>query len=248
MCVLLLAYHVHPDYDLIVAANRDEFYDRPTAAAQFWDDAPGILAGRDLSAGGTWLGVNAGSQFAAVTNLRGAAGPSRHSRGHLVRDFLQHGTPSADYLTNLAPRAADYSGCNLLVEDTRTLHWWSHAGTRALEPGVYGMSNTPLDYEWPKVGRLKTAFAPLTVLHTTSLETALFDILRDREQSARDPGDSLLGSLRLEDMIFVQANGYGTRCSTVVLRRRDGHIEFVERSFDDSGKAVGDQRFSIVPG
>lgn len=248
MCVLLLAYRVHPDYDLVVAANRDEFYERPTQAAQYWTDYPGVLAGRDLSAGGTWLGVNHLSNFAAVTNLRGSIGPTQYSpqysRGHLVRDFLRGPITCGHYIDAITPVGRNYGGCNLLLEDSRSLHWWSNADTRELGAGVYGMSNTALGDDWPKVGRLKSAFAPLAKVGGEALESALFDILRDDNQpgsrtSPRPPP-------RLEETIFVRSDGYGTRCSTVVLRHRDGSSVFVERSFDQTGSAVGEARFAFA--
>ncbi|MSR14972.1 MAG: NRDE family protein [Gammaproteobacteria bacterium] len=244
MCVLLLAYHAHPDYDLIVAANRDEFYDRPTAHAQFWRETPTLLAGRDLNAGGTWLGVNAAGHFAAVTNLRGGIAPSnRFSRGHLVRDFLNHPHTTHEYLSKISPLAANYAGCNLLIEDTQTLHWWSQAGTRELVAGVYGMSNTELDHEWPKVSRLKSAFAGFTTLGGDPLETALMAMLRDADSAEEE--NKLLPDLRLDETIFVRSAGYGTRCSTVVLRHREGMLRFVERSFDREGNPTGDNRFTL---
>jgi len=244
MCVLLLAYRVHPDYDLVFAANRDEFYDRPTRIAQFWTDYPGVLAGRDLSAGGTWLGVNRFSHFAAVTNLRSSAGTtSQHSRGHLVRDFLRAPITCARYIDAITPIGRNYAGCNLLVEDSRSLHWWSNTDSRELDAGLYGMSNTALGDDWPKVGRLKSAFAPLTKVSGVTLESALFDILREDH-----PSDSRIfprAQPRLEETIFVRSEGYGTRCSTIVLRHREGSIIFVERSFDQTGSLIDEARFAF---
>jgi uncharacterized protein with NRDE domain len=242
MCVLLVAYRSHPHYDLVVAANRDEFYDRPTAAAEFWSDFPQVLAGRDLGAGGTWLGINTAGYFAAVTNLRGMAAPStQYSRGHLVRDFLTEPHSCEVYLDGITPSGPRYAGCNLLVEDTHSLHWWTNTDRRALGAGVYGMSNSVLDLEWPKVTRLKSAFEPLTAVRGEALESALFDTLRDRPIGAT----SLLDYSRLEEMIFVHSPSYGTRCSTVVLRRRDGPIVFVERSFDRHGHQQGEVRLAL---
>jgi uncharacterized protein with NRDE domain len=246
MCVLLLAYHAHPDYDLIVAANRDEFYDRPTATARFWPDAPTVLAGRDLEANGTWLGVNTEGHFAAVTNLRGEGRPSsQYSRGHLVRDFLRHPTSGDDYVAKIAPLSTHYAGCNLLLEDTRSLHWWSQMGMRKLGAGVYGISNTELDHEWPKVSRLKSAFTNFTSLHGEDLAAALLAMLRDNEPAGANT-DAALTDLRLDETIFVRSAAYGTRCSSVVLRRVDGSLAFIERTFDRAGRAVGEARFNIA--
>ncbi|MGH8597703.1 MAG: NRDE family protein, partial [Gammaproteobacteria bacterium] len=242
MCILLIAYRSHPDYDLVVAANRDEFYARGTAPADYWGDYPSVLGGRDLVAGGTWLGVNTAGYFSAVTNMRGSISPSpEHSRGHLVRDFLRLSIDCTAYLEKIAPTAPHYAGCNLLVEDRSALHWWSKTGTRRLEAGVYALSNTELDHEWPKVGRLKSAFAPLSLVSGVALEDGLFEILRDRPNSRAGLHAEAFNRGLLEDVIFVRADGYGTRCSTVVLRG-PGKLKFIERGFDHTGNALPDLR------
>lgn len=246
MCILLVAYQQHPDYDLVVAANRDEFYDRPSAPAAYWSEHPTLLAGRDLQAGGTWLGVNARGHFSAVTNLRGTFAPaSGYSRGHLVRDYLVQPEPE-HFLARLAPAAGRYAGCNLVLSDDADLYWWSHGRDRALAAGVYGISNTQLDHEWPKVARLKAAFAPLRKLNGTRLSDSLLALLRDAEVSG--PGRALELSLaRLEETIFVHTPGYGTRCSSVILRnRRAGQLEFIERRYASNTEVVGDVRYSLA--
>lgn len=247
MCILLVAYRTHPDYDLIVAANRDEFYSRPSAAAAYWDDHPTLLAGRDLEAGGTWLGVNAQGHFAAVTNLRGGGPPvAGYSRGYLVRDFLLHADSTSDFIAALAPRASRYAGCNLMLSDRERLWWWSNHGNRELPPGVYGVSNTPLDQEWPKVERLKAAFAPLSHLHGEALTDALLSLLRDAPQTRGPAAPSALELARLEETIFVHTHSYGTRCTSVVLRSsREGRIDFIERRYSPATLVTGESRYRI---
>ena len=247
MCILLVAYQHHPDYDLVVAANRDEFYDRPSAPAAYWSAHPTLLAGQDLQAGGTWLGVNARGHFSAVTNLRGALTPTAgYSRGHLVRDYLVRPDSSEDFLVRLAPDAGRYAACNLVLCDAENLYWWSNLGKRVLNPGVYGISNTHIDHEWPKVERLKGAFAPLRGLTGASLTDSLLALLRDTERSSPTGTAKPLNFARVEETIFVHTPSYGTRCSSIVLRnRRLGRLEFIERRYGPDTQVVGEARYSI---
>lgn len=222
MCLLALAYRVHPRYRLIVAANRDEFYQRPTAALHRWEEQPGVLAGRDLQAGGTWLGVSESGRFAAITNYRDPArrvdGPSR---GALVGDFLQGNQPAADYLAGLAARGGDYNGYNLLVLDDSGLWYHSNHGPapRALVPGVYGLSNALLDSPWPKVVRLRDGLARHLASGAEPKESALMGLLTDHWQP---PAESLPDTgvppdwERLLASAFIQGENYGTRSSTLV--------------------------------
>ena len=245
MCILLVAHQYHPVYDLIVAANRDEFHDRPSAPASFWPDHPNLLAGRDLEAGGTWLGVNRLGRFSAVTNLRGGVSQDPgSSRGHLVRDFLLDEAPMPrHYLAELAPRRHRYAGCNLLLAEGTELHWWSPMGERALLPGLHGISNTLLDEGWPKVERLKQSFHPLREAQGDEMISALLELLRDREVSSPEGRPEPFHPPRLEETIFVQTHTYGTRCSTVVLRdRHSGRLNFVERRYDAGAAVSGESR------
>jgi len=251
MCILLVAHRHHPFYDLVVAANRDEFHARPSAPAGFWEDHPNLLAGRDLEAGGTWLGVNREGRFSAVTNLRGGvARDPTSSRGHLVRDFLLDAAPAGpEFLSALAGQRMRYAGCNLLLAEGDALHWWSPGGARALSPGVHGLSNTPLDEDWPKVERLKRAFLPLSEVQGEALVSALLELLRDREVSSPDGLAQDFHPTRLEETIFVHTRSYGTRCSSIVLRdRRSGRLIFVERRYDANATVVGESRqeFELV--
>jgi uncharacterized protein with NRDE domain len=183
MCLIVLAWQVHPEYPLVVAANRDEFFARPSAPAGFWPERPEILAGRDLEAGGTWLGVNRCGRFAALTNYRegGQQRPEAPSRGALATDFLTQQSDPQRYLDDLAKRGAEYNGFNLFVGDCRRLGYYANRGRgpRWLEPGIYGLSNHLLDTPWPKLAAAKTAFAgALTRLPTTA---PFFDLLADRK-------------------------------------------------------------------
>ena len=252
MCVLIVAFGEHAEYDLIVAANRDEFHGRPTAPAEVWTEHPQLLAGRDLEAGGTWLGVDDKGRFAAVTNVRSAhPGAGSRSRGFLVRDFLQqqHLGP-LDYARSLNPMAREYAGVNLIAADHQALGNWSNRDARptALPAGLYGLSNGALDDEWPKLTRLKHAYQRVRHLSGEALAAALLEVLRDREQ----PADALLPNTgvglereRLLAPIFIDGGSYGTRCSTVVLRRPDGQMLFVERRYHADSAVTGESRYAV---
>lgn len=252
MCILLTAWHAHARYDLVVAANRDEFHARPATPAAPWPDNPSLIAGRDLEAGGTWLGVARGGRFAAVTNLRRpgqAVGP--RSRGLLVSAWLQTDAAAQAHAAALVHTADDYAGVNLVFADASALYAWSNQDNRvrALDAGVYGLSNAAIDVEWPKVARLKRAYTRHCALDGDALVDALLTVLRDDAQAADaelpDTGIGLAHE-RLLSPIFVDGGGYGTRCSSVVLREPGGYMLFVERRYDASGRACGDSRYEMT--
>lgn len=235
MCVLFIAYRTHPRHPLIVLANRDEFYDRPTASAAVWADHPHITAGRDLVGGGTWLGIDVRNRFAAVTNYRDAARPAGVvSRGRLVADFLIGNSPAPEYIRSVAASPSEYSGFNLVVSDDEGLYYFSNASgetPRKLDPGIYGLSNHLLDTPWPKVSSGLDAFRKLIRSDTFSVESAL-ELLADETLAAdSDLPDTGIGieKERLLSSIFIRSPMYGTRCSTVVLADSDGGLELIEK-------------------
>jgi uncharacterized protein with NRDE domain len=251
MCLILLALDVHPDHSLIVAANRDEFYDRPTARAAFWEDAPAVLAGRDLRAGGTWLGVDRSGRLAAVTNFRqGEREPEAgRSRGHLVSDFLRGTTGGRDYLAEVEREGGLYNGFNLIAGDASALYYLSNRGAtaQALDPGVYGLSNHLLDSPWPKVTEGKSALSAL-LTRGGDLLPGLFALLSDHRQAADDllPRTGVSPEWeRLLSSAFIATEQYGTRSSTVVLVGRDGRAVFAERSFGQGGVPGDEVRFEL---
>lgn len=236
MCVIYFAYETHPDHPLILLANRDEFYDRPTAAAAYWEDFPEIYAGRDLVAGGTWLGITRGGRFAAVTNFRDPSAPKgNRSRGDLVAEFLKIDESPAKYLGGVEQRALQYSGFNLIVGDLGAgggLFYFSNRGTeiRRLEPGVYGLSNHLLDTPWPKVVRGKERFEKL-LTSPVDIER-LFALLRDESLADdADLPDTGIGYEKEKALsaIFIRTPIYGTRCSNVVTFDRSGAGKLLER-------------------
>lgn len=244
MCLILAAWGIHPGHPLVVAANRDEFFARPTAVAGFWADAPFLCAGRDLEAGGTWMGVTRTGRFAALTNYRDPAQmrPAAPSRGRLVADFLAGSEAPASYLARTAEYGRSCNGYNLLVGDGRELWWSSNMGgaARRLEPGVYGLSNHLLDTPWPKVGAGKTALAQSLALLPD--ERPLFNLLRD---DGIHPDDALpstgvpLEWERLLSSAFVRSPEYGTRSSTVLRVGLDGWVTFDEQTWLPGAVAGG---------
>lgn len=246
MCLILVAWRVHHEFPLVVAANRDEFYARPTAAAAFWPDCPQLLAGRDLEAGGTWMGITRTKRFAALTNFRDPASnkPQAPSRGRLVADFLT-GTQSIDhYLDGLDAPA--YNGFNLLLGDgTRLVAFSNVTGQRhELAPGFYGLSNALLDTPWPKVSSGKTALE--TALTALPDERHLWELLRD---DRTHPDDALpltgvpLEWERLLSAAFVRSPDYGTRSATVLTCSTGGVVSFDEQAWLPGGTSGERRRY-----
>jgi uncharacterized protein with NRDE domain len=233
MCLILVAWQAHPAFPLVVAANRDEFHQRPSAAAGPWPEAPAVFGGRDLEAGGTWLGVREGGRFAAVTNVREPGVPQgRLSRGALPRDYLLGAATPAAFAT--AIQAEAYSGFNLLLADGGELWWCSNRGgaPRRLEPGVFGLSNHLLDTPWPKVAKAKLRFTQ--ALPVLPAFQPFFELLADPEPAADEdlPRTGVpLAWERLLSSVFIQGETYGTRASTVVTRDLDGVFRMEERLF-----------------
>lgn len=248
MCLILFAWRSHPQHKLLVAANRDEFYARPAAAAHFWEDAPHILAGRDLQQGGSWLGVTQHGRFAAITNIRKPGAPvGSQSRGLLVRRFLESDATPEQFLQQLRPSLPDYSPFNLLLGDGERLHYGNSAGhSRELQPGIYGLSNAMLDTPWPKVVEGKQAL--LGLITAGSGVEQFFELLADRrEADETELPDTGIGR-ELEKQLsarFIHFDSYGTRCSTVLTQSHDGEICFLEKQFDQKGRAENTLAYSL---
>jgi uncharacterized protein with NRDE domain len=253
MCLALIAFGVHPGYRVVIAANRDEYHARPAAPAAWWD--AGILAGRDLREGGTWLGVDRRGRFALLTNVRE---PSRHdasapSRGALVPRFLGDDAAPGATLPQLVAGGRRHNGFNLVGGDASELHWGSNraATTAELSAGIYGVSNHLLDTPWPKVERARAAFARWCADAGRADDLApVFALLRDTERAPDEALPATGVSLDWERMLsapFIVSPTYGTRCSTIVTIDHDGGVRLVERSFDAAGNAAGDvdYRFAL---
>jgi uncharacterized protein with NRDE domain len=248
MCLIVFAHAMHPKYRLVVAANRDEFYSRPTEAAHFWDGTQTLLAGRDLSAGGTWLGVTRSGRFAAVTNHRDPLRerPTALSRGTLTTGFLQGSDPPLAYLEHIARVGSAYGGFNLIVGDGRELGYYSNRDeiARRLDPGVYGLSNDALDTNWLKVERGKVGLEAILSDEVISPED-LLDLLSDATSAPDDRlPDTGVGIEweRVLSPVFIRTEAYGTRSSTALLIDVDGEVTFVERVYEP-GRAPSTQSF-----
>jgi uncharacterized protein with NRDE domain len=241
MCLILLAIQSHPDYKLVIAANRDEFYDRPTAPAAFWDDEPGLLAGRDLRAGGTWLGITTKGRIAAITNYRDPPSikSDAPSRGSLVTNFLSGQQSPVDYLEGLKRDAHNYNGFNLVVGEKHELYWYSNRGEgiRDLSTGIYGVSNRILDTPWPKVTRGKKMIRTLLYEEKKTAPEALFSILADHsvpdDNKLPDTGVGLEWE-RMLSPVFITSPDYGTRSSTLIFIDLNDRVTFIEKTFNSS--------------
>ena len=237
MCLVLMAYKMHPDYPFIFAANRDEFYDRPSQAADFWEEHPDILAGRDLRGGGTWLGITRHGRFAALTNFRDPSSLKTNapSRGELVSRFLCDREHSEDFLTYLKENGQRYNGFNLIFGQMDTLFCYSNRhGGGPLEPGVHGLSNAFINVPWPKVERGKEKLAKI-LRNKVIRQKGLFAMLADHSK----PADQFLPQTgvgleweRLLSSMFISSPVYGTRSSTAILVDYRGRVSFEERSFN----------------
>jgi uncharacterized protein with NRDE domain len=257
MCLLVLAWQVHPRYRLVVAANRDEFHERPTAPMDKWAAPDDIVAGRDLRAGGTWLAMDRKRRFGVITNFRDMQPPlpGAPSRGNLIPDYLRNPEGAQGYFRKLQPTASEYSGFNLLLMDNDSLWYASNRAepfANSLPPGVYGLSNHFLDTPWPKLQRVRRQFDPLVRQGNEIAKSELLRILADPTQAGVNeelPETRL--SPEWEQMLsspFIRNEQYGTRCSTLVLLEHSGAVTLLERRFDPSGAIVSDTDLTLRPG
>ena len=237
MCLILFAHKVHPDYPLVVAANRDEFYERPTESARWWESVPGLLGGRDLIGGGSWFGVNQNGRFAALTNIREPSlfRTDAPSRGPLVTDFLSGEISADEYIIEIENSGKDFNGYNLLLGDGQDLYYYSNRAkeTGLIEPGVHGLSNHLLNTPWPKVEKGKSKLKNALESENLQAEELIRDLL-DKDlapdESLPSTGVSLEWERSLSAM-YIEMEKYGTRCSTVLLLHRSGKLDFVEKSY-----------------
>lgn len=263
MCLIALAWRIHPHYRLVIAANRDEFHARPTLALAEWEDAPQVVGGRDALHGGSWLAVR-GRRFAAVTNVRRPLEQEGRSRGELVADFVRSDADAVAAMQRLASDATQYRPFNLLVHDGETLAFASNrpataspdtasapgSATRTLGPGIHGVSNGALDAPWPKTAMLMARLGDWMASTAIDLPAGapnlepLFAALADTALAADDrlPDTGIgLERERFLSPAFIAHPTYGTRASTVVLIA-DDRVEIVERRFGAGGSFLGESR------
>jgi uncharacterized protein with NRDE domain len=238
MCLIFLSVNNHPDYKLIVAGNRDEFYKRKTQSAHFWTDQPHLLAGKDLEAGGTWMGITKNGKLSFVTNYRDLRNlkPVAPSRGHLVSDFLVNGDQPQPYLESVATRGNQYNGFNLVVGTPDELYYYSNYrnAIEQIPEGIHGLSNHLLNTPWPKVKRGIENFQ--TVLKKPNFTPDdFFEFLYDHEQAPDDqlPDTGIgLERERVLSSMFIKSPDYGSRCSTLILVDRKNQVLFAEREYN----------------
>lgn len=257
MCTLVLSYRQHPNFPLIVASNRDEFYHRPAARASFWADQPDLLAGRDLQNGGTWLGITKTGRFSALTNVRDMQSirTDAPSRGDLVLSTLLHRSPGlgsdSDSYPNPAPypdalhaihaSAHQYNGFNLITGTLQQLYYYSnvHHQTEPLKPGTYVMSNAFLDTPWPKSVKTKTHFEAL--LRENRLDANdLFALMKDNETFPPEqlPNTGLSKEMEIKlSSTFIHTETYGTRCTTLLKIDSQGRVWFSEKTYEQGEDA-----------
>jgi len=239
MCSIFLAYNYHPKYLLIIAANRDEFFNRPTLPAHYWQDNPNILGGRDLDKMGTWLGISKNGRYAAVTNYRDPSTINKkaRSRGELTSGFLNSSVSPKDYMKELKKSKEEYNGFNLLAGDITSLYYYSNRKQqiKRLKPGIYGLSNHLLDTPWAKVNLGKEKLRKYLENQLVDPE-CLFNLLFDETKAEIDelPETGIgVEKERLLSSIFIKSPDYGSRCSTVLLIDRENKVEFIERTFNN---------------
>lgn len=254
MCLITFAYKTHPKYRLIVAANRDEFYDRPTRTAQFWknENKPQILAGKDLKANGTWMGVSKVGKWAALTNYRDLSTLKNEapSRGELVLDYLDSDIAPLNYLKGLQPQSLQYNGFNILVGNEMGLYHYSNYDdvVTEIDAGIHGVSNALLNTPWPKLERAKLNLREI-ISEPTFNKEGLFHLLRNSEQAAdKDLPDTGI-PYELEktlSSIYIDRDNYGTLCSTLLLTDYEGNTEFIERRYDPkTNEVISDKTFNF---
>ena len=248
MCLIVFAWRPGHAQPLIVAANRDEFYARPSLPLAQWSETPQVHAGRDLGAGGTWLGIGGNGRFAALTNIRDPhRPPGRRSRGELVARFLAGELPIDDYLADVVARSPEYGGFNLLIGNLHELWHFNARESQAvmLQPGIYGVSNAGLDTPWPKLLKAKSALGK--VLDDPQPQ-ALLDLLSDPQTApfAELPDTGVgLATETLLSSVFIASQSYGTRASTALIVHADGSRHVVERSFGPYGGHLGEVEIRI---
>jgi uncharacterized protein with NRDE domain len=252
MCLIVFANNVLEDYKLIFAANRDEFYDRPSEQTQFWKDHPDLLAGKDLQAGGTWMGITKQGKFAAITNFRDLKNHKNDapSRGKLTLDFLVNDITPDEYFNELKPALKNYNGFNLILGNIDELYYFSNKPfeLQKIEPGIHGISNATLDTPWPKVEKSKRQLKHLIEqqnIHPWEVLNILDDTLPAKDEELPDTGVGLELE-RILSPIFIKSEKYGTRSSTIVTVDENNNVKFVEKTYFANTGRFSNKEFNFI--
>ena len=252
MCLIVFANNILDDYKLIFAANRDEFYDRPSEQADFWKEHPDLLAGKDLQAGGTWMGITKQGRFAAITNFRDLKNhrTDAPSRGNLTLDFLVNDFTPEEYYNKFKPSLNNFNGFNLIIGNVDKLYYFSNKteGIQKLEPDIHGISNAILDTPWPKVEKSKRQLKNLIEqknIHPWEILNLLDDTSLAKDEELPDTGVGL----ELERMlspIFIKSEKYGTRSSTIVTVDKHNNVRFVEKTYFANSGRFSNKDFNFI--
>ena len=252
MCLIVFANNILEDYKLIFAANRDEFYNRPSEQAEFWNEYPDLLAGKDLQAGGTWMGITKQGKFAAITNFRDLKNhrTDAPSRGNLTIDFLVNNISALDYYNSLKETLNQFNGFNLILGTVDELFYFSNKtdGLKKLESGIHGISNAILDTPWPKVEKSKRQLQNLIEqknIHPWEILNLLDDTSLAKDEELPDTGVGL----ELERMlspIFIKSKEYGTRSSTILTVDKNNNVRFVEKAYFANSGRFSNRDFSFT--
>lgn len=251
MCLINFQLNNHNKYKLVMAANRDEEYSRPTEAAHYWKDYPHILGGRDLRGMGTWLGITKTGRISALTNIRNTKellSTHQKSRGHLVSNYLIGSQNPSEYLNDISKSDNDYAGFNLLVGNQDEIFYLNNYENKVskVDNGLHSLSNHHLDTPWPKVIKGKTGLEKIMDSEDSDIED-LFRLLRDDDTAEnKDLPDTGLSKEIEKNLspLFINMDKYGTRCSTVILIDQDDNATFVERTYLE-GQLTGEVKFEF---
>lgn len=251
MCLINFQLNDHSKYKLVMAANRDEEYSRPTEAAHYWEDHPHILGGRDLRGMGTWLGITKNGRISALTNIRNTKellSTHQKSRGHLVSNYLIGNQDPSEYLNDISKSGNDYAGFNLLVGNQNEVFYLNNYENEVskVDQGVHGLSNHHLDTPWPKVVKGKDGLKKIMDSKDGDVED-LFRLLRDNDTAENKelPDTGLSEEIEKNlSPLFINMDKYGTRCSTVILIDHSDNVTFVERTYSD-GEQIGEEKFEF---
>ncbi len=253
MCLILFSLNQHPQYKFILAANRDEFFNRPTKEAGYWRENKNIIGGRDLNSGGTWLGVTKTGRLIAITNYRDLSNENKNarSRGLISKDFLINSQSNNSFLNNIYPVKNEYSGFNLLLSDNsfETITHYSNISdkTEILEEGTHGLSNHLLDTPWPKIQYGKDQLTTLLnqeTIHTYDIISILKNNIEAPDKLLPDTGISYELEKKLSP-VFISMKGYGTRCSTALIIDYNNNVSFLEISYDDNKEVINEKQFKF---
>ena len=251
MCLIFLSFNQHPDYPLIIAANRDEFYDRPASSIGLWPEYPNILAGKDLTGGGTWLGVTKSGSFAMLTNYRDMANIKANAptRGKLVLDYLAGEFDASNYLQALDASASLYNGYNIILGTLNDPWYYSNQNHEIfrLGTGLYGLSNALLDTKWPKVEIGKEKFKQIIERESLDFE-AIFSFMYDKtlapDEKLPDTGIGYEKEKLLSSM-FIELPGYGTRNTTLLVKDKNNNVQLIERTYSQPDDSTSELKFEF---